>query len=365
MSKNIYFTLKTLCFISYFSSQLASWYSLNKRDLPWRQTTNPYYIWLSEIILQQTRVDQGLKYYYSFVENFPTIADLANAPEDQVLRLWQGLGYYNRARNLQASAQYVHHELNDQFPDNYDELIKLKGVGDYTASAIASFAFDEKVAVLDGNVFRVLARYFGIYDDIASASSRKIFKTALDEVIPNTGKDCHIFNQAIMEFGALLCSPKKPDCLNCPIQENCVAFDKKEQLTLPIKIKKTKIRTRHIYYFIIKDDKENILMKKRDASDVWAGLYDFPSIENKEELPEEKIQLAVLKEFNQHINEFKILHSAKKHQLSHQSIYAHFIEIPKDELPLNKEGIKKFSLEEVKQLPKPIHLANFLDKFYF
>ena len=333
--------------------------------MPWRETTNPYFIWLSEIILQQTRVSQGLQYYINFTSAFPTVADLANAPEDQVLRLWQGLGYYNRARNLQSSAKYIHEELNDVFPNNYTDLLQLKGVGDYTASAIASFAFNEKVAVLDGNVFRVIARYFGIYDDIALASSRKIFKTVLEEIIPSEGKSCHIFNQAMMEFGAMLCTPKKPDCENCPVRDSCFAFEKKEQAVLPIKIKKLKIKTRHIYYFINKDKNGNILMQKRGTKDVWAGLYDFPLVENESELTEKEIQSAVSNKFNTRINEAIVFHSEKKHQLSHQSIFAHFIEISKDELPLTDKETKHFTIEEMKALPKPILIDKFLNKFYF
>lgn len=351
--------------INTFTEQISEWYTLNKRELPWRLTTNPYHIWLSEIILQQTRVNQGLGYYYRFIETFPTVQDLANAPEDQVLRLWQGLGYYNRARNLQVSAKTISNELNGVFPNNYHDLLKLKGVGDYTASAIASFAFNEKVAVLDGNVFRVIARFYGIHNDIALGSSRSVFKSVLDELIPNSGKACHTFNQAIMDFGALLCKPKSPDCSNCPVFANCVAFDKKEQHLLPIKIKKIKIRTRHIYYLLIKDDEDNIIMKKRDTTDVWAGLYDFPLVENDKQLNESEITSLITKQYGATVHRLQVLHSAKKHQLSHQSIYAHFIELSKDELSLNHENFQSFSLCEIKELPKPIHIANFLEKFIF
>ncbi len=349
----------------FFTEQISEWYSLNKRDLPWRKTSNPYYIWLSEIILQQTRVNQGLQYYFNFVEAFPTVNDLANAPEDKVLRLWQGLGYYNRARNLQASAKFVMEELNGEFPKNYNDLLALKGVGDYTASAIASFAFNERVAVLDGNVFRVMARYFGVYDDIALASSRKVFKAVLDDLLPPTGEASHIFNQAIMEFGALLCSPKKPTCESCPVQTGCFAFEKKEQTVLPIKIKKLKIRVRHIYYLICKNEEGAFLLKKRDRTDIWAGLYDFPLVENETEWTEKEICSAVSKKYNTRINQAIVFHSEKKHQLSHQSIYAHFIEIAKDNLSLEDKETKYFSIEEARELPKPILIAKFLEKFDF
>ena len=369
MPKKIYSIGKTPFIIAQLNNflveELSVWYSLNKRDLPWRTTSDPYHIWLSEIILQQTRVNQGLNYYFNFISTFPKVSDLANAPEDQVLRLWQGLGYYNRARNLQISAKFVHEELNNVFPDNYNDLLKLKGVGDYTASAIASFAFNEKVAVLDGNVFRVLARFFGVHEDIALSSSRKVFKDILDKILPATGKSCHIFNQAIMEFGAMLCSPKKPKCEFCPLREACFAYENKEQQLLPIKIKKLKVRVRHIYYLIVRNHKGEILMQKRDASDVWAGLYDFPLVENDKGLDEMEICQSILGKYEISVDKVKILHSAKKHQLSHQSIFAHFIELSKDELPLKNNELKSFDMDEVNELPKPIHINKFLKEFYF
>ena len=195
------------------SDKLISWYKKNKRDLPWRNTSDPYKIWLSEIILQQTQVVQGLNYYIKFTETFPTVVDLANAPEDKVMRLWQGLGYYSRARNLHKTAQYVASELSGVFPETYIDLLKLKGVGEYTAAAIASFSYNEAVPVVDGNVFRVLSRYFDVETDIAQASAKKEFVALAFEVMPKDNPA--IFNQAIMEFGALQCVPKSPDCSIC------------------------------------------------------------------------------------------------------------------------------------------------------
>ena len=200
-----------------FSEVLIDWYSNNKRDLPWRSTSDPYCIWLSEIILQQTRVDQGMRYYHSFVDAYPTVFDLASASEEQVLRLWQGLGYYSRARNLHKAANYIVEELNGVFPNNYNDLKKLSGVGDYTASAIASFAYDEVCPVLDGNVFRVMSRFYGVDDDIAVPKTAKVFKSILHDIIPQDGRNAHLFNQAIMEFGALHCTPKKPKCDSCEL----------------------------------------------------------------------------------------------------------------------------------------------------
>ena len=232
-----------------FSNRLVTWYLQNKRDLPWRQSINPYTVWLSEIILQQTRVDQGTAYFFKFIEQFPTVYNLANASEEEVLKLWQGLGYYSRARNLHSAANYIVNELNGKFPTTYSEILKLKGVGDYTASAIASICFNEPTAVVDGNVYRVLARYFGISTPINSTSGIKEFKKLAQELIvediPGT------FNQAIMEFGACMCKPQNPDCFNCPLNDSCVALSNNTIAQLPVKINKTKVRKRYFNYLVI------------------------------------------------------------------------------------------------------------------
>ena len=226
-----------------FSKQLAQWYLQNKRDLPWRGSTNPYEIWLSEIILQQTRVDQGMGYYYKFIEHFPSVNHLAKASEDQVLKLWQGLGYYSRARNLHFSAKYIVNELNGEFPIGYTNILKLKGVGDYTASAIASICFNEPAAVVDGNVYRVLARYFGIFTPINSSKGIKEFKMLAQKLLNTEIPGTH--NQAIMEFGARMCKPQNPDCEICPLNSSCVALEKKEIKMLPVKENKIKIKKRY------------------------------------------------------------------------------------------------------------------------
>ena len=217
-----------------FSKIVIRWYSGNNRKLPWRETQNPYFIWLSEIILQQTQVKQGLPYYEAFVKNFPTIYDLAAAEEQTVLKLWQGLGYYSRARNLHFTAQYIVNECNGVFPNTYKTLLKLKGVGDYTASAIASICFGEATAVVDGNVYRVLARYFGIDTPINTTDGIKQFKALAQELIDK--KDPATFNQAIMEFGAMQCRPKTPDCLFCPLSTSCIAYNKGRVGELPVKL---------------------------------------------------------------------------------------------------------------------------------
>ena len=229
----------------YISNTLISWYFSNKRDLPWRNTQDPYFIWLSEIILQQTRVEQGLPYYLHFAEKYPSVKHLAEASEDEIMRSWQGLGYYSRARNLHNAAKQVVNEYNSEFPKNYNELLKLKGVGEYTAAAIASFAYLEVCPVLDGNVFRFLSRYYGVKTPINSNNAKKEFIELAKQIIDPSQP--HTFNQAIMEFGALQCKPKSPDCNVCPFQDSCYAFKNNEVAVLPIKEKKLKRSIRYFY----------------------------------------------------------------------------------------------------------------------
>ena len=230
-----------------FSKTLINWYSVNKRELPWRQTIDPYYIWLSEIILQQTQVAQGLPYYVKFTEEFPSVFHLAKAQEGHVLKLWQGLGYYSRARNLHTTAKYIAAELKGEFPNNYKDLLKLKGIGDYTASAIASICFNKPEAVVDGNVYRVLSRYFGIDTPINSPKGAKEFKQLAQELIDK--KDPATFNQAIMEFGATQCKPQSPDCTLCPFTSSCIAFNENRIIELPVKIKSGKAKKKYFNFF--------------------------------------------------------------------------------------------------------------------
>lgn len=259
-----------------FSKIITQWYTENSRDLPWRNTRNPYKIWLSEIILQQTRVDQGMSYYLKFESKFESVKDLANASEDEILSMWQGLGYYSRGRNLLKAAQQVVNEYNGEFPTSYKELIKLKGIGDYSASAIASFSSDEQVAVLDGNVFRVLSRFFLISTPIDTGAGKKEFKALAQELLPKGPTATH--NQAIMEFGALMCTPKKPNCDLCPLQTNCEAYHKGEIFNLPIKSKKIKKKERFLNFFLI-EQKSKIAFQKRDDQGIWANMYQLPLIE--------------------------------------------------------------------------------------
>ena len=264
---------------SHFSKKLILWYLDHKRDLPWRTTAIPYYIWLSEIILQQTRVEQGLSYYQAFVSVYPTVKKLANASEQEVLKLWQGLGYYSRARNLHTTANYVSNELSGVFPTSYKELIKLKGVGDYTASAIASICFNEATAVVDGNVYRVLARYFGIATPINSSLGIKEFKNLAQQLIDIDNPGNH--NQALMEFGARQCKPQKPNCEICIFNDSCIALQQKKVSELPVKLKKTKVKNIYFNYIVLISKNEKTFLQKRIGKGIWQNLYEFPVIETE------------------------------------------------------------------------------------
>jgi len=312
--------------MKHFSSEIISWYLQNKRDLPWRNTNDAYLIWLSEIILQQTRVDQGMAYYLKFAEHFPTVKHLANADNDLVMKLWQGLGYYSRARNLHAAAKTIHTTYKGTFPDSYEAILSLKGVGDYTAAAIASFAFNKPHAVVDGNVYRVLSRVLGIETPIDSAAGKKEFYKLANELIDKKKPALH--NQAIMEFGALQCKPVKPVCPACPLNANCFAFAKMLVDVLPVKEKKTKVRNRYFNYFVF-NHKGTIALHKRIGKDIWTNLHDFPLIETSEALTEE--QLLRSPEWKKMMGKstfvVKSISTTYKHILSHQKIYARFIEI--------------------------------------
>ncbi len=245
--------------------------------MPWRETSDPYCIWLSEIMLQQTRIEQGLPYYLAFTNAYPSIFDLANASEEEVLKLWQGLGYYSRARNLHATAKYIAFELNGKFPETYEGLLKLKGVGDYTASAIASISYNEPVAVVDGNVYRVLSRYFDIDTPINSTAGIKEFKLLAKELLDK--EDPATYNQAIMEFGALQCKPQSPLCNTCPLSASCLALKNNKISMLPVKLKKGKIKKRYFNYLVFQSEENKTILEKRSGKGIWEGLYQFPLIE--------------------------------------------------------------------------------------
>ncbi|GIQ59370.1 A/G-specific adenine glycosylase [Flavobacterium collinsii] len=341
-----------------FSNILIKWYLQNKRDLPWRKTTNPYHIWLSEIMLQQTRVAQGTPYFFAFTKEFPTVYDLANASEEQVLKLWQGLGYYSRARNLHKTAQYVANELNGIFPPNYNELLKLKGVGEYTAAAIASFSYNEAVPVVDGNVFRVLSRYFDIESDIAAPATKKEFTELANELMPKDNPA--VFNQAIMEFGALQCVPKSPDCTICDFNDSCAALQKKKVAVLPVKSKKVKVTNRFFNYLILEDVLGNTLIQKRTAKGIWHNLYEFPLLETTEIVDFDVVSRAVKDSVFSSYTIIGIEDYAAStviHKLSHQHLHIQFWKVKIKEVIVN--GL---NVNELKSFPFPIVIYNFIEK---
>lgn len=344
----------------YFQHEIVAWYLKNKRDLPWRGTTNPYVIWLSEIILQQTRVEQGLPYFNKFLENFPDVEAFANASEEKVLKLWQGLGYYSRGRNMLFTAKYVMQHYHGNFPTAYIDLIKLKGVGEYTAAAISSFSSNEKKAVVDGNVYRVLARYFGIEEPINSSLGQKMFANLAQELID--GQEPSVYNQAMMEFGALHCKPKSPKCPTCPVKSGCVALRDKKVDILPVKLKKIKIRKRWFNYFVGKTDDE-ILAKQRKPGDVWQHLYDFPLIETDGTEFESSLEFAenVKNMFGEQVV-IKPLET-KKHILTHQIIYVQFFAIDNYIVNFNQHTeIKSVKIDDFKHLPHPKIIGDFIEK---
>lgn len=342
-----------------FASKIIAWYNNHHRSLPWRETKDPYKIWLSEIILQQTRVAQGLPYYEKFVTTFPTVTALAKASEQQVLRLWQGLGYYSRARNLHACAKKVVTEYHGKFPDSAEGLQKLPGIGPYTAAAIASFAFRESVAVVDGNVFRVLARIFGMDSDIASPMGKKFFTEKANALLDVDQPD--VFNQAMMEFGAIHCLPQNPLCTDCIFSKTCIANGQGLQKLLPVKEKKAKVRTRYFYYFVIHHQKK-ILMRKREGKDIWKGLYDFYLVETNRN----KKAVDVMKN-DSIVSTASILTESKifTHLLSHQKLKIKFIEINLSftttlKKKLTEVGLKAFTKTQIGHLPKPIVIDRYL-----
>jgi len=341
-----------------FANSLTQWYLENKRELPWRNTQNPYFIWLSEIMLQQTRVAQGMPYFYSFTNAFPTVFDLANASEEQVLKLWQGLGYYSRARNLHKTAQYVAFELDGKFPDNYTALLKLKGVGSYTAAAIASFSYGESVPVVDGNVFRVLSRYFDIETDILSNSAKKEFTDLAHELISKNNPA--LFNQAIMEFGALQCIPKNPNCEVCPLNHGCVALQKKKVDLLPVKSKKAKVKNRYFNYIVFLDDNQNTIIQKRSDKGIWHNLYEFPLIETEQEVGfEYLVKQMQQQDFvgNTIVSVEETRTESQIHKLTHQHLYIRFWKVQVAGSLLNAIDYSKLLT-----FPFPIVIFNFIEK---
>ncbi len=352
-----------------FAPRLIVWYQVHKRNLPWRETHDPYKIWLSEIILQQTRVAQGLPYYQRFIEKYPSIQELAHADEEEVLRLWQGLGYYTRARNLHACARRIVHELDGKFPSTYRELLHLKGVGTYTAGAIASIAFKEAVPVVDGNVYRVLARVFGVDEDITSTQGTKAFYALAQSLVPK--EDADLYSQAIMDFGAMHCTPVNPKCKSCIFEDYCVALHTGRQDTLPIKSKKVKIKQRFLHYLVIQCA-DKLYMKCRKAHDIWKGLYDFYLVEDRRLRAMDRLEDTLVILIRRHklsVTSKPILY---KHVLTHRRLHVYFLHVQataqfiQEATPLlSQAGIRAFTVAQTKALPKPILIDNFLkEKFY-
>jgi len=330
-----------------FSNKLISWYECNKRDLPWRNTNNAYHIWLSEVILQQTRVVQGLPYYIVFLETFPTIQQLANAREDAILKLWQGLGYYSRARNLHYTAKDIVANYNGKFPEDYNELLQLKGIGSYTAAAIASFAFGLPYAVVDGNVIRVLSRVFGLDFIFQTPKGKKQFQELAQELMLE--KNAAIYNQAIMEFGALQCISKSPDCFICPIKELCFAFQSKDIYSFPVRTKRLKVKERFLHFLMIRTDMEVFVAKRN--SGIWRGLYEFPFLEFSKNISDDKVveSDSWSKLFGDHALDIKLNNLNYIHKLTHQKIYAKFWDIKIKKFSI--QGFEKMTLKTLKKYP--------------
>jgi A/G-specific adenine glycosylase len=344
-----------------FSKILNHWYSSNKRELPWRQTTNPYAIWLSEIILQQTQVIQGLPYYESFLKEFPTVFSLANAEESKVLKLWQGLGYYSRARNLHAAAKHIVNQYDGVFPNNYKTLLTLKGVGDYTASAIASICFNEPTAVVDGNVYRVLSRYFGIDTAINSSKGAKEFKELAQELLDK--KNPAEFNQAIMEFGAIQCRPQNPNCHVCPFQNSCVALQKNKISELPVKIKTAKAKKKYFNFLVVLADDNKTILEKRHGKGIWQNLYQFPLIETDEEMNFEGFEPFIKAHHLLKDIPFEAYLYNKEpviHKLSHQHLHTKFWIVK-----TNTKWLDGILVDDVHKYPVPILIGKFLEAFNF
>ena len=337
--------------MSFFQNQIVAWFDLHRRNLPWRNTKDPYKIWLSEIILQQTRIDQGLAYYERFVAAFPRVQDLAAAEEQAVLLLWQGLGYYSRARNLHHTAKTIVSQYDGVFPNSYESLLKLKGIGPYSAAAIASIAFDLPHAVVDGNVYRVLARFFGIATPIDSHTGKKEFFALANTLID--GQNPGIYNQALMEFGALHCKPAQPLCDTCPLVAACVAHRNQQVMHLPVKTKKIQQRKR-IFHYYLPIFQNATLIKPRPAGDIWQGLWEFPLVEGA--LDALQTEPPLLK--NAQWVDFGF---DRTHKLTHQTLEIKFFILKKPDSSFDFEGFQVVALPDLNAYPFPIVLREFLN----
>jgi len=334
-----------------FSTLILKWYRQNKRNLPWRDSNDPYIIWISEVILQQTRIDQGFSYFIKFQKQYPNVHKLAAASEDEVLRLWQGLGYYSRARNMHSAAKRIVSEHEGSFPSTFDQIRSLKGVGDYTASAIASIAFNLPHAVVDGNVYRFLSRYLAIKTPIDSTAGKKEFKTAAQLLLDQNDPGTH--NQAMMEMGSLICTVSNPKCDECPVGDSCLSSAVNEQLNYPVKTKKTKVVNRNLHYLVITDG-ESLLLKKRGTNGIWAGLYDFPELEYETNINPKKEDI---KKWNLKTID---LDGSFTHILSHQKIQANFWLAKVDQIQKSNDSEQKIRIDHLDDFPMPQLLIRYL-----
>jgi A/G-specific adenine glycosylase len=346
------------------SNTLQHWYEKNKRELPWRETNDPYIIWISEVILQQTRVNQGYDYFVRFIRRFPNIKALAEASEEDVLKQWQGLGYYSRARNLHAAAKQIEECFHGEFPKKYPDILSLKGVGEYTAAAIMSIAYRAPFAVIDGNVLRVISRLFMIDEPVDTARGKKTIAEIAQTILDPQHPDIH--NQAIMDFGATLCKPKQPKCAECPLQAHCLAFAKNAVSKYPVKNKSTKTTKRYFHYFHIVYNNHTYI-RKREANDIWKNLYEFPLIETPTsstfpELQNTEAFCRIFKE-NRSIVFTHKLHI--KHMLSHQIIYTDFYEakIPASENFSLSNEFQKIPIDNISDFPVSRLIHKYLEKF--
>ena len=341
-----------------FSEKLLAWYDPSARPMPWKSEKDPYKIWLSEIILQQTRVEQGWEYYLKFMNAFPEVHDLAKASSDRVMKLWVGLGYYSRARNLHQTAKYISEELHGQFPDTYQKLLKLKGVGPYTAAAIASFSFNEASPVIDGNVHRVLSRVFGLFDVPTSGTGKKAFSTLAEEVMDRT-KPAQ-YNQALMDFGATVCTPKNPNCERCPYETSCFARTQKRIDEFPQKKSTIKKKTRFLNFLVIKRQ-DRVMVMKRSDRDIWMGLYSFPIFESTGYIDVEEIRtLDELKKWPSAAVDSNFVE--KQHLLTHQKLIGRFWTISVNHINSDKFG-RFEQINHLKTLAFPVLVQKYIDHY--
>lgn len=346
--------------INSFAFQLLKWHVEVDRNLPWKSTNDPYKIWLSEIILQQTRVAQGTPYYLKFVEAFPTITDLANADEQKVMKLWQGLGYYSRARNLHYAAKTVRDDFDGVFPTEFKDILALKGIGQYTASAISSFAYGQEYPVVDGNVIRLISRYFGITSAVDSSQTIKEINALAKKLIK--GSNPGDYNQAIMDFGALMCTPKSPKCAHCPFVNECKAFETGQVDTIPYKSKKIKKKTRYLHYMYVMDSEGKTVLNHRSEKDIWQSLYDFPGIENqsKDMLSPVEIQKYIQSTIGKKAIKITSPTKTYKHILTHQTIFGQFYKIDIHKIPKTIANFTVTKPSEFKAFAFPVIITNFL-----